>query len=266
MSRRSKKNNGIKFPLSMSGTIHDPQPDVTERHDDYVWEENGTLYLVATPIGNLGDITLRALETLKSVAVIAAEDTRRSGLLLKKYEIYTPMVSLHEHNEQARAAELVARLKAGESVALVTDAGMPVVSDPGAFLVEQAAAAGVLVTAVPGANAAVAALTLSGFRGEKFRFEGFPPKKSAAMERWLEGLSSEETPVICYESPYRVVKTLEAIRKALGEVPVIVARELTKLHEEVTRGSTSQVLKRYTERPAKGEVTIVFLPGKGARS
>ena len=203
---------------------------------------------------------------MKSVVVIAAEDTRRTGLLLKRYEIATPMVSLHEHNERTRGAELVARLKVGESAALVTDAGMPVVSDPGAFLVEQAAAAGIRVTAVPGANAAVAALALSGFRGEKFRFEGFPPKKSAAMERWLEGLASEETPVICYESPYRVVKTLEAIHRVLGDLPVVVARELTKLYEETTRGSTSQVLKRYTERPAKGEVTIVFLPGKGARS
>ena len=224
--------------------------------------ETGTLYLVGTPIGNLSDITLRALETLKTVAVIAAEDTRRTSLLLKRCEIATPMVSLHEHNEGKKAPELVERLKAGESVALVTDAGMPVVSDPGAFLVEQAATAGIRVTVVPGANAAVAALALSGFRGEKFRFEGFPPKKSAAMERWLEGLASEETPVICYESPYRVVKTLEAIRKVLGEVPVVVARELTKLYEEVTRGSTSQVLKRYTERPAKGEVTLIFLPKK----
>ena len=222
----------------------------------------GMLYLVGTPIGNLGDITLRAIETLRAVAVIAAEDTRRTGLLLKRYEIATPMVSLHEHNERARAAELVRRLQAGESVALVTDAGMPVVSDPGAFLVEQAAAAGLAVTAVPGATAAAAALALSGFRGERFRFEGFPPRKKAAMERWLEGLAGEATPVICYESPYRIVKTLEAIRAVLGEVPVVVARELTKLHEEATRGSTSQVLKRYTERPAKGEVTLVFLPKK----
>ncbi|MDO8730276.1 MAG: 16S rRNA (cytidine(1402)-2'-O)-methyltransferase [Candidatus Omnitrophota bacterium] len=222
----------------------------------------GTLYLVATPLGNLGDMTFRAVETLKTVTLIAAEDTRRTKILCQKYGIATPLTSLHEHNEGKKAPELVQRLKAGESVALVTDAGMPVVSDPGAFLVEQAAAAGIPVTAVPGANAAVTALALSGFRGEKFRFEGFPPKKSAAMERWLEGLSSEETLVICYESPYRVVKTLEAIRKVLGEVPVVVARELTKLYEEVTRGSTSQVLKRYTERPAKGEVTLIFLPKK----
>ena len=221
---------------------------------------SGTLYLVGTPIGNLGDITPRALETLKSVVVIAAEDTRRTGQLLKKFEISTPMVSLHEHNERTRAAELVRRLQGGESVALVTDAGMPVVSDPGAFLVAQAAGAGVPVTAVPGASAVVTALALSGFRGEKFRFEGFLPKKSAAMERWLEGLAGEEAPVVCYESPYRLTKTLEAIRKVLGEVPVVVARELTKMHEEVTRGSTSEVLKRYTERPAKGEVTLIFCP------
>ena len=225
----------------------------------------GTLYLVGTPIGNLGDVTLRALETLKAVSVVAAEDTRRTGQLLKKFGISTPMVSLHEHNERTRTAELVARLQAGESVALVTDAGMPVVSDPGAFFVEQVAAAGILVTAAPGPSAAVTALALSGFRGERFRFEGFPPKKSAAMERWLEALSAEETPVICYESPFRLAKTLEAIRKVLGEVPVAVGRELTKLHEELTRGSTSEVLKRYTERPAKGEVTLVFFPKrKGA--
>ena len=220
----------------------------------------GPLYLVGTPIGNLGDVTFRAVETLKTVAVIAAEDTRRTGQLLKKFEISTPMVSLHEHNEKSRAAELVRRLQGGESVALVTDAGMPVISDPGAFLVEQAIRAGIPVTAVPGPSAVVAALALSGFRGERFRFEGFPPKKSAAMERWLKELAGEETPVVCYESPYRLVKTLEGIRKVLGEIPVVVARELTKLHEEVTRGSTSEVLRRYTERPPKGEVTLLFCP------
>jgi 16S rRNA (cytidine1402-2'-O)-methyltransferase len=220
----------------------------------------GTLYIVGTPIGNLGDITLRAIETLKQVSLIAAEDTRHTGQLLQKLGITAPPTSLHEHNEKAKAAQMVERLLQGESIALVSDAGMPVLSDPGAYLVQQAAAAGVPVTVVPGVSAATAALALSGFWGDRFRFEGFPPKKSAAMERWLEGLSSEETPVICYESPYRVVKTLEAIRKVLGEVPVVVARELTKLYEETTRGSTSQVLKRYTERPAKGEVTLLFLP------
>lgn len=221
---------------------------------------NGTLFLVGTPIGNLGDITFRAVETLKSVAVIAAEDTRRTGLLLKKHGISAAMVSLHEHNERQRAAELLERLRRGESVALVTDAGMPVLSDPGAHLVGQAAAARIPVTAVPGPSAVTTALALSGFRGERFRFEGFPPRKAKALREWLEGLAGGKDPVVCFESPYRLKKTLQAIQKVLGEVPVVVARELTKLHEELTRGSTSQVLGRYTERPPKGEVTLLFWP------
>lgn len=220
----------------------------------------GTLYIVGTPIGNLGDITLRAIETLRQATVIAAEDTRRTKILCQKHGITTPLSSLHEHNERQRAAELIGRLQEGASVALVTDAGMPVISDPGAHLVEQAATAGIPITVVPGASALTAALGLSGFRGERFRFEGFPPKKSAAMERWLQGLKEETVPVVCYESPFRLVKTLQAIRKVLGEVPVVVARELTKLHEEVTRGSTSEVLKRYTDRTPKGEVTLLFWP------
>ena len=194
------------------------------------------------------------------MAVIAAEDTRRTKILCQKHGIATPLISLHEHNERQRAAELVARMQAGESAALVTDAGMPVISDPGAHLVEQAAAAGIPVVVVPGPSAGVAALALSGFRGERFRFEGFTPKKSAAMERWLEGLQGERAPVVCYESPHRLVKTLQAIQKVLGEVPVVVAREMTKLHEEVTRGSTSEVLGRYTDRTPKGEITLLFWP------
>ena len=217
---------------------------------------------MGTPIGNLADVSLRALEVLKAVAVIAAEDTRRTKVLCQRYEISVPLISLHEHNERVRAPELVERLKNGESVALVTDAGMPVVSDPGAHLVEQAAAAGISVAVVPGPSAVTSALALSGFRGERFRFEGFPPKKSAAMERWLAELAQEGSPVICYESPFRLVKTLQAIQKVLGEVPVVVARELTKLHEETMRGSTSQALRRYTERPPKGEVTLLFWPRK----
>ena len=222
----------------------------------------GTLYLVGTPIGNLGDITFRAVEALKAVSLIAAEDTRRSRILCQKYGISAPLVSLNEHNERWRAPEVIGRLKAGESVALVTDAGMPVVSDPGAHLVEQAAAEGIPVTVVPGPSAVTAALAVSGFRGERFRFEGFPPRKEKALAGWLRGLASEETPVICFESPFRLVKTLEAIQAVLGEIPVVVARELTKLHEEVTRGSTSDCLRRYTGRSPKGEVTLLFWPKK----
>ena len=127
-------------------------------------------------------------------------------------------------------------------------------------MVEQAAAAGIPVVEIPGASAVTAAMAVSGFRGERFRFEGFPPKKSAAMERWLKKLADEEVPVICYESPFRLLKTLKQIQAALGEIPVVVCRELTKLHEEITRGSTNEVLKRYTERPPKGEVTLLFWP------
>ena len=220
----------------------------------------GTLYLIGTPIGNLGDITLRAIETLKAVSLVAAEDTRHTGQLLKKLGISAPLTSLHEHNEKAKAAQIVERLRAGESVALVSDAGMPVVSDPGAFLVRQAVEAGVPVSVVPGVSALTAALALSGFWGDRFRFEGFPPRKEKALKDWLSRLGEEETPVICYESPFRLVKTLEVIREMLGEIPVVVARELTKLHEEATRGSTSQVLGRYTGRTPKGEITLLFWP------
>ncbi len=225
----------------------------------------GTLYLIGTPIGNLADLTFRAVETLKQVSLVAVEDTRRTGQLLKRYEIQAPMASFHEHNERSKSAELLARLRAGESVALVTDAGMPVISDPGAHLVEQAAAAGIPVVAVPGPSAVTAALAVSGFRGERFRFEGFPPKKEKALEEWLKRLAGEEGPVVAFESPYRLVKTLQAIQRVLGEIPVVAARELTKLHEEVTRGSTSEVLKRYTERSPKGEITLLFWPKANPR-
>ena len=220
----------------------------------------GTLYLVGTPIGNLGDISARALETLKAVSLIAAEDTRQTRKLCQRYEIDASLISLHEHNEKIKTPELIQRLQAGESIALVSDAGMPVVSDPGAILVRETWMAGIPVVAVPGPTAVTTVLTLSGFWGDRFRFEGFPPRKEKAMEDWLRRVGQESVPVVCYESPYRLVKTLQAIHRVLGEIPVVVGRELTKIHEEVTRGSTSEVLARYTERSPKGECTLVFLP------
>ncbi|MBI3333120.1 MAG: 16S rRNA (cytidine(1402)-2'-O)-methyltransferase [Candidatus Omnitrophica bacterium] len=223
----------------------------------------GTLYLVGTPIGNLSDITLRAVETLRGASLIAAEDTRRTRLLCQRHGIDRPLVSLHGHNEQARTVELIQRLQNGESIALVTDAGMPVLSDPGAILVKGAADAGIPVTAVPGPSAVVAALAISGLRGERFRFEGFPPRKPKALAEWLHRMAEEPAPVVCFESPYRLVKTLRAIQQELGEIPVVVGRELTKLHEEVARGSTSELLARYTQRAPQGEVTLIFQP-KGA--
>ncbi len=233
---------------------------IEEYTDQRLREFNGALYVVGTPIGNLGDMTFRAVETLKKVSVIAAEDTRRTRILCQRYGIETPLVSLHEHNEKARTPELVQRLQSGESAALVTDAGMPVVSDPGAWLVSQAHEAGIPITVVPGPSAVPAALAVSGFRGERFRFEGFPPRKPKALEEWLRQMGSESVPVVCFESPFRLKKTLQAIQKVLGEIPIVVARELTKLHEEVTRGSTGELLKRYTETPPKGECTILFYP------
>ena len=220
----------------------------------------GTLYLVGTPIGNLGDMSFRAVEVLKHVSLIAAEDTRRTGILCQRYGIETPLVSLHEHNERARAPELIERLKRGESIALVTDEGMPAISDPGAWLVEQARLAEIPLTAIPGPTALATALSLSGFPGDRFRFEGFPPRKAKALREWLVEVGQETVPVVCYESPFRLKKTLQAIQQVLGEVPVVVGRELTKLHEEITRGSTGQVLKRYTEKLPKGECTLIFWP------
>ena len=158
----------------------------------------GTLYLVGTPIGNLGDITFRAVETLKRVSLVAAEDTRRTRQLFQRHGISTALTSLHEHNERVKGSELVARLQAGESIAYVTDAGMPVVSDPGAHLVAEARAAGVAVVAIPGASAVTAALAVSGLRGERFRFEGFPPKKEKALEEWLKALAGDREPGGCF--------------------------------------------------------------------
>lgn len=223
-------------------------------------QQAATLYVVGTPIGNLGDFSPRGVETLKKVSLIAAEDTRHTQRLCRHYGIETPLTSLHEHNERTRSPELIERLKTGESVALVTDAGMPVVSDPGAIFVAEAARSGIPVSVVPGPSAVTSALALSGFRGERFRFEGFPPRKPKALKEWLRRMGSESVPVVCYESPYRLKRTLEAIGEILGEIPVVVARELTKLHEEVTRGSTSDCLARYTERPPKGEITLLFHP------
>ena len=222
----------------------------------------GILYLVGTPIGNLDDLSKRAIEILKKVHLIAAEDTRRTKQLCQRFEIATPLVSLHEHNEKIKTPELIQRLQGGESIALVTDAGMPVISDPGALLIKEAAAAKIPVTAIPGPSAVTAALALSGFWADRFRFEGFTPKKSAALENWLRRMGQEQVPVVCYESPYRLVKTLRAIQKVLGEIPVVVARELTKVHEEITRGSAGEVLNRYEQRPAKGECTLIFCPQK----
>jgi 16S rRNA (cytidine1402-2'-O)-methyltransferase len=215
----------------------------------------GTLYVVATPIGNLEDVTLRALRTLREVSVIAAEDTRRTSRLLQHYSISTPTTSLHEHNETARTPGLIQRLLAGESIAVVSDAGTPVVSDPGAGLVAAAHAAGIRVEPIPGPSAALAAISGSGMGGEGFLFVGFPPSKAGARRDWLSSLADERRPVVMYEAPHRIRATLEDMLVALGNRTVALGRELTKAHEQLGVRPISEHLANMSER--RGEFTLV---------
>lgn len=197
----------------------------------------GQLYVVATPIGNLGDITYRAVEVLRSVAAIACEDTRQTRKLLDHYGLVTPLISYHEHNEDVRAAGLVKRLQAGEDIALVSDAGTPLISDPGYRIVRQAVAAGIKVAPVPGACAAVAALSAAGLATNAFRFGGFLPRKSSERKRLLESLNEDPAvTLVFYESPHRIVESLRDVEAVLGDPPVAIGREVTKLHEEFLRG------------------------------
>ncbi len=216
------------------------------------------LYLVATPIGNLEDITYRAVRLLSEAELIACEDTRQTRKLLDHYGISKPTVSYHEHNEMERAAELVERLRAGASIALVSDAGMPLVSDPGYRLVHAAVEAGVAVVPVPGPSAALTALAASGLPTDAFHFAGFLPSKPLQRAKLLESLAEESATLIFYEAPHRVLEALESIEEVLGPRPVVVARELTKLHEEFLRGTAAEIRARLDERDAvKGEITIL---------
>ena len=215
----------------------------------------GTLYVVATPIGNLEDVTLRALRILRDVALVAAEVTRRTARLLQHYSISTRTTSLHEHNERAKTPGLVARLLAGDSIALVSDAGTPMVADPGAHLVRAAHEAGVRVEPIPGANAAVAALSASGFQAGEFTFVGFPPPKVGARRKWLERLASEPRTLVMYEAPHRVVATLDDIATIFGNRPICIGRELTKCHEQLVISTTPMVRGLLAE--PKGEYTLV---------
>ena len=214
------------------------------------------LYVVSTPIGNLGDITLRALDVLKSVDVIAAEDTRHSGMLLKLFEIKRPLLSYHEHNEAMRAAQLVERLAAGEDVALITDAGTPALSDPGARLIRECIKRGLPFTIIPGPSSILAAVVGSGFSTEKFCFRGFLPIKSGQRERELRGAAEREETTIFFESPYRLTKTLAACIEIMPDRQLCVARELTKKFEEFLRGIASELLAHYQAHPPKGESVL----------
>jgi 16S rRNA (cytidine1402-2'-O)-methyltransferase len=216
------------------------------------------LYVVATPIGNLGDITLRAVEALKSADVIAAEDTRHSGLLLKHLEIKKPFVSYHQHNEASRTTELVERLGRGENVALITDAGTPGLSDPGLRLIRECIKRELPFTIIPGASSILTALLGSGFSTEKFSFRGFLPVKSGQRERELRAVAERDETAIFFESPYRLTKTLAACIDIMPERQLCVARELTKKFEEFRRGTPSELLAHYQAHPPKGEIVLVL--------
>ncbi len=216
------------------------------------------LYVVATPIGNLGDITLRAIETLKSVDVVAAEDTRRSGMLLKHLGIKKPFISYHEHNEATRTTELVERLARGENVALITDAGTPALSDPGLRLIRECIKREVPFTIIPGPSSILTALVGSGFSTHKFSFRGFLPVRSGKRERELRAAAESEATVIFFESPYRLTKTLTACVDIMSDRQLCVARELTKKFEEFRSGTANELLAHYQLHPPKGEIVLVI--------
>lgn len=219
-----------------------------------------TLYLVATPIGNLEDITLRALRVLKECDVVAAEDTRRSGQLLKHFGLAKPLLSYFQFNEARRSEEIIERLRRGEKVALVTDAGSPGISDPGERVVKAAIAAGFRVEAVPGACALVAALTASGLPTEEFHFIGFLPHKSGQRRNKLESLKSFDGTLVLYESPYRIEKLLGELNEAFPERQIVLARELTKKFEEFLRGKPAELLELIKKRSLKGEFVVMIAP------
>ncbi|MFB9324380.1 16S rRNA (cytidine(1402)-2'-O)-methyltransferase [Paenibacillus aurantiacus] len=232
-------------------------------------QENGagTLYLVGTPIGNLEDMTFRAIRTLKEVDLIAAEDTRQTRKLLTHFEISTRLVSYHEHNKEASGPELIRILESGQSIALVSDAGLPAISDPGADLAAEAALRGIKVVPIPGANAALSALIVSGLPTERFLFVGFPPRERKPLRDWLEKLRKQEGAIICYESPYRVAKTLTAMLEVWGDRRMAMVRELTKRHEEVARGTIAECAAWLEEHSPIGEYCLVIAgvtPGERA--
>lgn len=221
----------------------------------------GRLLVVATPIGNLDDLSPRAREALATVSAVYCEDTRRTGNLFARHGLTTPRLSCHEHNERRRVEEVLERLGRGETVALVSDAGTPVVSDPGERIVAAAAAAGHRVEAIPGASAVMAILSVAGFPAVPFTFLGFPPSRRGERSRWYAAHAPLEGTLVLFESPYRVVESLREMSAAWGDPRVVLGRELTKLHEEVLRGSASEVATVLAARPGvKGEIVVAVAP------
>jgi 16S rRNA (cytidine1402-2'-O)-methyltransferase len=225
--------------------------------------ETGKLYVVATPIGNLEDITLRAINTLQKVDLIAAEDTRHTGKLLQHFQIKTPQISYHQHNQQKRTPELVEKLLQGKAIALVTDAGMPGISDPGYELIFSCVDAKILVVPIPGVSASIAALSASGLPTNRFIFEGFLPAKGKERKQRLEALANSLLTIVLYESPHHLKITLKDLANVLGEErKIVLARELTKIYEEFWRGTIGEAILDYENREPKGEFTLVISGGE----
>ena len=224
----------------------------------------GTLYVVATPIGNLEDITLRALRVLKEVGLVACEDTRRTRTLLTHFGIHVPVTSYFEHNKLAKGPAILKTLREGKSVALVTDAGTPGISDPGFLLVREAREAGIPVVPVPGPSAVVAALSAAGIPADSFVFDGFLPVKPGKRIHRLEALRELEMTRVCYESPHRILAALEAIGQVFGQAEIVVARELTKQFEEILRGTPEALRERFAAGTVRGEFTLVIPYTKGS--
>ncbi len=224
--------------------------------------KKGLLYIVATPIGNLKDMTIRAIEVLKTVQLVAAEDTRRARILLQAYDISTSVTSLFEHNEENKSLSLIAKLQAGKDIAYITDAGTPGVSDPGYVLIRGAIDAGIRVVPIPGASAVLAGLSASGVPAGSFIFDGFIPAAPAKRKRYLASLVNEKRPVVLFESPRRLRSSLRDIKEVLGDRQVVIMRELTKIFEEIRRGSVTELLERYSLHPVKGEITMIVTPDR----
>jgi 16S rRNA (cytidine1402-2'-O)-methyltransferase len=217
----------------------------------------GTMYIVATPIGHLEDITLRAIRILKDADVIAAEDTRHTQTLLRHFSINTPLTSYHEHNERAKTGQLVARLERGESIALVSDAGTPAISDPGYRLVVEATRVGIRVVPIPGPSALIAALSAGGLPTDGFNFRGFLPARKRERRSKLQEFRDDRCSIVLYEAPHRLKESLADIREIFGDRRMVLARELTKLHEEFLRGRISEVIAEVSQREIRGEVTLI---------
>jgi len=227
--------------------------------------KKGTLYIVATPIGNLEDITLRAIRILREVQLIAAEDTRRTKKLLNAYDIHTPLVSLYEQVEEKKSGRLISRLQEGSDIAYVSDAGTPGISDPGYVLVDRAITHGIRVVPIPGVSAVIAALSVSGLPIDHFIFYGFLPSRSISRKNFLQSVAEETKTLVLYESPKRLMATLSDIESVLGDRRIVVVRELTKVFEEILRGTVRSVIGELQERTVKGEITIIVAGKKQTR-